>query len=230
MTAADRERRFRGRRETVAALQLACISHHPTAEASDVTAMTSLCLLAVLNLPSSTPARAKRLAPFSSARLAPSPDDPLTHFASPRGEKYRLAAEGLIEQAQDRSGQQRNERPDHSLQKVNPLGLGVDPLRLGVDPLGLRVDPLGLGLDFSFDLSDLGIDPGAQGIDPGALGVDPGTQGIDLGSENSDDILPAQIPDFLNGGMDHAGVRFGTAQSEIDGFGSAFSSHERTPS
>ncbi|MDE0164028.1 MAG: hypothetical protein OXL36_02925 [Bryobacterales bacterium] len=39
---------------------------------------------------SSTPARAKRLAPFSSARLAPSPDGPLTHFASPRGEKCRL--------------------------------------------------------------------------------------------------------------------------------------------
>ena len=37
----------------------------------------------------STPARAKRLAPFSSARLAPSPDGPLTHFASQRGEKYR---------------------------------------------------------------------------------------------------------------------------------------------
>ena len=40
---------------------------------------------------SSTPARAKRLAPFSSARLAPSPDGPLTHFASPCGEKGRLA-------------------------------------------------------------------------------------------------------------------------------------------
>ena len=41
---------------------------------------------------SSTPARTKRLAPFSSARLAPSPDGPLTHFASPRGEKCRLEA------------------------------------------------------------------------------------------------------------------------------------------
>ena len=41
---------------------------------------------------SSTPARAKRLAPFSSARLAPSPDGPLTHFTSPRGEKCRLTA------------------------------------------------------------------------------------------------------------------------------------------
>ena len=45
---------------------------------------------AVLDVLSSTPARAKRLAPFSSARLAPSPDGPLTHFASPRGEKCRL--------------------------------------------------------------------------------------------------------------------------------------------
>ena len=61
---------------------LACISHHPTAEARDTTARTSLRLLAVLNVPSSTPARAKR--------LAPRPDGPLTHFISPRGEKYRL--------------------------------------------------------------------------------------------------------------------------------------------
>ncbi|MDE0166641.1 MAG: hypothetical protein OXH92_01385 [Bryobacterales bacterium] len=40
-------------------------------------------LLAVLNVLSSTPARAKR--------LAPRPDGPLTHFASPRGETCRLA-------------------------------------------------------------------------------------------------------------------------------------------
>ncbi len=39
---------------------------------------------------SSTPARAKRLAPFSSARLAPSPDGPITLFVSPRGETCRL--------------------------------------------------------------------------------------------------------------------------------------------
>ena len=61
---------------------LACISHHLTAEARDTTAMTSLRWLAVLDVPSSTPARAKR--------LAPRPDGPLTHFASPRGEKCRL--------------------------------------------------------------------------------------------------------------------------------------------
>ena len=40
--------------------------------------MTSLRLLAVLDVLSSTPARAKR--------LAPRPDGPLTHFASPRRE------------------------------------------------------------------------------------------------------------------------------------------------
>ncbi|MDE0165128.1 MAG: hypothetical protein OXL36_08535 [Bryobacterales bacterium] len=55
--------------------------------------MTSLRLLAVLNVLSSTPARAKRLALFSSVRLAPSPDGPFTHFASPRGEKCRLTAD-----------------------------------------------------------------------------------------------------------------------------------------
>ena len=61
---------------------LTCMSHHPTAEAHDTTAMTSLHLLAVLDVLSSTPARAKR--------LAPRPDGPLTHFASPRGETCRL--------------------------------------------------------------------------------------------------------------------------------------------
>ena len=61
---------------------LACLSHHPTVEARHTTAMTSLRLLAVLNVLSSTPARAKR--------LAPRPDSPLTHFTSPRGEKCRL--------------------------------------------------------------------------------------------------------------------------------------------
>ena len=43
---------------------------------------------------SSTPARAQRLAPFSSARLTPRPDGPLTHFASPRGETCRLVRHG----------------------------------------------------------------------------------------------------------------------------------------
>ncbi|MDE0167783.1 MAG: hypothetical protein OXL36_21990 [Bryobacterales bacterium] len=62
---------------------LTCISHHPTVEAHDTTARTSLRLLAVLNVLSSTPARAKR--------LAPRPDGPLTHFASLRGEKCRLS-------------------------------------------------------------------------------------------------------------------------------------------
>ncbi|MDE0432595.1 MAG: hypothetical protein OXH92_01175 [Bryobacterales bacterium] len=69
----------------------ACISHRPTVEARDTTARTSLRLLAVLDVLSSTPARAKRLAPFASARLAPRPDGPLTHFTSSRGEKCRLA-------------------------------------------------------------------------------------------------------------------------------------------
>ena len=62
--------------------RLTCISHHPTVEARDTTAMTSLRLLAVLNV------RFKR-----AKRLAPRPDGPLTHFTSPRGEKCRLAAE-----------------------------------------------------------------------------------------------------------------------------------------
>ena len=52
-----------------------------------MTARTSLRLLAVLDVLSSTPARAKR--------LAPRPDGPLTHFASPRGEKSRLTVHDL---------------------------------------------------------------------------------------------------------------------------------------
>ncbi|MDE0164952.1 MAG: hypothetical protein OXL36_07645 [Bryobacterales bacterium] len=44
--------------------------------------MTSLRLLAVLNVLSSMPARAKR--------RAPRPDGLLTHFTSPRGETCRL--------------------------------------------------------------------------------------------------------------------------------------------
>ncbi|MDE0167015.1 MAG: hypothetical protein OXL36_18100 [Bryobacterales bacterium] len=44
--------------------------------------MTSLHLLAVLNVLSSTPERDKR--------RAPRPDGPLTPFASPHGEKRRL--------------------------------------------------------------------------------------------------------------------------------------------
>ena len=65
--------------------RLACISRHPTVEAHDTTAMASLRLLAVLDVLSSTPARAKR--------RAPRPDGPLTHFASPRGETCRLTAD-----------------------------------------------------------------------------------------------------------------------------------------
>ena len=55
------------------------MSHHPTAEARDMTAMTSLRLLAVLNV----------LFKYACARQA-ARDGPLTHFASPRGEKCRL--------------------------------------------------------------------------------------------------------------------------------------------
>ena len=62
--------------------RLTCISHHTTVEARDTTARTSLRLLAVLNVLSSTPARAKP--------LAPRPDGLLTHFTSPRSEKCRL--------------------------------------------------------------------------------------------------------------------------------------------
>ena len=57
-------------------------SHRLTAEARDRPAMTSLRLLAVLTVLSSMPPRVKR--------RAPRPDGPLTHFASPRGEKSGL--------------------------------------------------------------------------------------------------------------------------------------------
>ena len=60
------------------------ISHHLTVEARDRPAITSLHLLAVLNVLSSTPPLVKRRAPRTDA--------PLTHFASPRGEKSGLEA------------------------------------------------------------------------------------------------------------------------------------------
>ncbi len=50
--------------------------------------MTSLLLLAVLDVLSSTPARAKQ--------RAPRPDGPLTHFTSPRGEKGRLDSDVVL--------------------------------------------------------------------------------------------------------------------------------------
>ena len=61
---------------------LARISHHLTTEAHERPASTSLRLLAVLNAGSSTPALVKWRAPPADA--------PLTHFASPRGEKSGL--------------------------------------------------------------------------------------------------------------------------------------------
>ena len=61
---------------------LACISHHPTVEARDTPPGLRCACLPCSTYCSSTPARAKR--------LAPRPDGPLTHFASPRGEKCRL--------------------------------------------------------------------------------------------------------------------------------------------
>ena len=67
--------------------KISCLSPHPTAEARDTTAVTSLRLPAVLDVPSSTPARAKR--------RAPRPDGPLTHFTSPREEKCRIDPSGV---------------------------------------------------------------------------------------------------------------------------------------
>ena len=61
---------------------LARISHHLTVEARDRPAITSLRLLAVLNVLPRTPPLVKRRAPRT--------DGPLTHFASPRGEKSGL--------------------------------------------------------------------------------------------------------------------------------------------
>ena len=67
--------------------RLTRISHHLTAEARNRPAITSLRLLAVLNVGFKY-ARIvqKRLA----ERRAPCTDGPLTHFASPRGEKSGL--------------------------------------------------------------------------------------------------------------------------------------------
>ena len=34
-----------------------------------------------------------------------------------------------------------------------------------------------------------------------SIRIESSTLGVDFGSEDSDDVLPAQTPDFLNGGM-----------------------------
>jgi hypothetical protein len=62
--------------------ELTRISHRLTVEARDRPAITSLRLLAVLDGLPSTPPLVKRRAPRTDA--------PLTHFASPRGEKSGL--------------------------------------------------------------------------------------------------------------------------------------------
>ena len=70
-------------KEADPSVALARISHHLTVEARNRPAITSLRFLAVLNVLSSTPPLVKRRAPRT--------DVPLTHFASPRGEKSGLA-------------------------------------------------------------------------------------------------------------------------------------------
>ena len=67
---------------------LARISHRLTVEARNRRAVTSLRLLAVLDVLSSTPPLVKQRAPRTDA--------PLTHFASPSGEKSGLAVVALL--------------------------------------------------------------------------------------------------------------------------------------
>ena len=101
---------------------------------------------------------------------------------SERGKPLPLAGgESLVEQAEDGSGQQNDERPkhapDHPLKNINPGSLGVNPGTLGVDSrVGSGEPRLHLGPQFS-----------------------------DLGSDGGNDVLPTQIPDFLNGGMNQIG-------------------------
>ena len=76
------------------------------------------------------PARAKRLAPFSSARLAPSPDAPLTHFALPRGETCRLKRNSADHG--QRHGMRRGIQP--ATPDKQPIGLSLRQGSLTVEP------------------------------------------------------------------------------------------------
>ena len=135
---------------------------------------------------------------------------------SERGKSRLAGGEGFVKQAEDRCGQQNDERPnhapDHSLHNVNAGGLGVNAGGLGVNP---RVD---------FGKPRLHLGPQL-----GVLELQLRLQLGDLSSNDSDDVLPAQTPDFLDGGMNQVGVRLGAAQNAIDGVGSGFSGHNRTP-
>ena len=120
---------------------LARISHHLTTEARDRPAITSLRLLAVLNVLSSTPAFVKR--------RAPRPDGPLTHFASPRGEKsglvLRLYRLGIVKLTRGGPGED-----DLEMKPANPRYGYRYPGEVIAHASGLRTKPVRLSpLDLS---------------------------------------------------------------------------------
>ena len=72
---------------------VACISHHLAVEARDKPVITSLRLPAVLTVLFKYASLLKK---WGARRPVPRTDSPLTHFASPRGEKCRLGLPSLL--------------------------------------------------------------------------------------------------------------------------------------
>ena len=89
----------RSRRKKAVIRDSCLVIRDPKNEARDTTVIISLFLRNAC-LPCSTYGQVRLRAPFSSARLAPRPDGPLTHSISPRGEKYRLELEEWYETRQ----------------------------------------------------------------------------------------------------------------------------------
>ena len=106
-----------------------------------------------------------------------------------------LTYDGLVEQAEDRRGQQNDERPNHA--PDHPLE---------------NVDPGSLGFNFSFDLSDLSLEPSTLRVDLRTLRINLSSENGDLGSENGNNILSGQAAVFFGGFVGQVGVHVHATQ------------------
>ena len=150
------------------------ISHHLTAKARNRPTTTSLRSVVMLNVQSSTPARANLLAP----RIG----EPLTHFRSPRGKKWGLAGRRRVSRRrQGRRGLDLNipistavERPKVAA-PTRQLERGAGGVDTGAGGCVDVAHDLLQGLDGllgrAFDFSEGQVDGAAVGLLQGLLEV-----------------------------------------------------------